>query len=107
MNILLFLTIFFWNGFIESFLTQFPALASISLHVSNLVIFVNDLESENRLDNILECQDAAEATVVVDDDGNLGFLLEHLIEDIADRSERAPYPGCYRQFCLRPGLRAG
>ena len=72
------------DNWLETFLAELPALTSVLLHVGHDIHLVDDLETEDRLNHILEGDDTLQATLLVDHNTNLRFLLEHGIEDIAD-----------------------
>ena len=69
----------------EAFLAFFPAFAGKLLHVADLVVFVGYLEAEHSLDDILQCEDTLEASVLVDDDRDLLFVLDERIPDVWQR----------------------
>ena len=69
----------------EAFLAFFPAFACKLLHVTDLVVFIGYLEAEHSLDDILQCEDTLEASVLVDDDRDLLFVLDERIPDVGQR----------------------
>ena len=65
-------------------LALLPAFARVLLHVRHLVALVDDLQSEDRLDDVLHGQDTLETAVLVDNQGDLRLLFEHGVPDVAD-----------------------
>lgn len=66
-------------------LALLPALAGILLHVGDRVVLVDNFHAEDRLDDVFQREDALEAAVLVDDQGDLVLGLQKGFPDVADR----------------------
>ena len=84
-RMLLFNFIFFHIDSLILLLSLLPTLACILLHIDDGIVLIDDLETENSLNNILERKNADEHTILIDDLRYLALLLEHGIKDSPKR----------------------
>ncbi len=66
----------------ESLLTTLPTLSRELLHVCGLVVLVDDLKTEDRLDDVLKGDYALETTIFINDETDLLVLLEQFLPDV-------------------------
>ena len=67
----------------ETLLAAFPAFLGELLHIDGLVVLVDDLESQDGFYDILQGHYPLEASVFVDDEGDLFVVLQEAVPDIA------------------------
>ena len=66
------------------FLHLLPLCLGKLLHVDHLVFLIDYLEAEHGLDDIFQRDDASQGAILVDDDGDVLFLLEEFLPDGGD-----------------------
>ena len=71
------------NDRTESLLSALPTLTCKLLHVDCLVVLVDDFQTEDSLDYVLEGYDTLETAVFIDDESHLLMLLEQFLPDMS------------------------